>query len=562
MRIPIVNQNWWRVLAVTVALCLLGGGARGEAAMPPDGLPEVATDTEKTLYREGMKHLRTEGYREAARHFEKLAKEARNPAVKTVAHLALAAACLEDGRLKEAEKAFEELPSPDEVTPSLRLRIAHLNGCLQWRNGNREQALAIWSQPLDGVQKVPHDGLPLLERLVDGCRQIGRQEQTYRWQRKLVPLLRQTAPETVAHLLEDTLRFPIRIQPDLDALQALYLELRGFDRVPIEKMPPNPLESRPFWTRVRRLIRQFDDFAETRQADRREYFRYWANAMNGRFTDWDDYQVDRADFRLMHDQDREKWRRRLDEQFKRGESTPDRIIQWVRLYKEDPEHLEAFCAEIAVAELPPAEALRVVKTLFEYKAAHGVARRFLERMDLDRLDEGSKLELARFLWHRAPDLGRTVCGAIEDRNAADLELLRFFHWRHNSEEGIPVAERLVDARHAVEDVQWMQAELLEWAKRHEEAAGAFQSVQRQPAGIMRAAECLAAAGRPARAIEHLETAAQHYPDQAQQLLLKAARLAKTDENKEQHRELLRQVVETAPDSTEADEARKLLAELD
>jgi tetratricopeptide (TPR) repeat protein len=108
----------------------------------------------------------------------------------------------------------------------------------------------------------------------------------------------------------------------------------------------------------------------------------------------------------------------------------------------------------------------------------------------------------------------------------------------------------------------MLAELLEWAKRYEEAAAMFLRTDSRPNAVLRAAVCQVGAEQMEQAVRLLEGHARNDPQHAVAYLTKAAAIAKNTAQDEKHREILRRIVEVAPNSEEATEARRSLAEQD
>lgn len=543
------------------------GNVAGRPPLPAE-LPEERAAECGKLYSDGLRNLEAGSFRAAVRDFEEVARLAETPSTKYLGKLAAGVALLEEERFKEAAKVARTVRDDEGVPEGLRIDAALLLGAVHWEEEEQDKALATWVEAANSVDdEQPAKVLPLLQRIIDAHRRRGEADLAHQWRVRKVQLERRANPNAAAQTMERLLRYAVRIDPSLQRCEELYTTLRGFGVEPLETVPEEPAQTRDFWTRMRRLIRRFDDFGAEQPVGaaaphRKHYFATWAEAMEGRFPEWDDFQIDRADFLYAVEQDREKWFERLNRQFRTGAPTVERIVHWIRLYKDAPERLEAFCAQLDIDGRPVEDTVRIVQALFEYKPAHGVARRVFARLDLDRVNETSKLELARFLWHRAPDMGRRVCEAMENRRQARMELLRFFHWRRNSEEGIPVANKLLEDEYEVDKVRWMLAELLEWAKRYEEAAAMFLRTDNRPNAVLRAAGCQVGAEQQEQAVRLLEGHARNDPQHAVAYLAKAADIAKNTDQKEKHREILKKIVDVAPNSKEATEARQSLAEQD
>lgn len=315
--------------------------------------------------------------------------------------------------------------------------------------------------------------------------------------------------------LDTRLRQWIRITPELSRVVTMYTKFRGFEQQPLPNLSEKPTDSREFWQRLRPLVRRFDDFGEKETDERRVYYRYWASVMEDRFPKWDGYQLDLAEFRLNANGDREAWFEAVQKQFARAPAKLERIIRWIRLYRDETERLDAFCTSLDVAALPPVAQSRLLQVLLERKDTQSTGRKLFARMDVAALPEDVKVELLRFLWHRAPDLGRTLCETFQDRSRGDLERLRYFHWRRNVEEGLPLANDMLEREAYPEEVAWKRAELLLWNEQYAEAAAAFEAMTRQPAGALKAAEAWEKAGDDDKRETILKRILKRYPESAE-----------------------------------------------
>lgn len=550
------------VAAVGVPLSLMLGPRAADSAWA--AVRSTDPDrSESAALREASTRFAAGDYRGARKAYRRWIAEFPESEAVPVARFRQARCAQLQGDHAAAQRLFAELAKrPGGDRPELRAAALLYGGECLAAVGRQAEGLAMWRRCLEDLQLAQTRAAgQVLRELAAYEEGRGRSAAALEYWWRFAVDQAEAFPGDAKMFREKTIQYLVAIEPDEQRLRRFWAEIDTEGTAPVEDHAAALDADRGYWESVVRAIRRFcnaDTMAEKRRID---CLAYWVEAMGDRFPDWDDFRIERACLELAVDHDTEKWARALAAQYQRnsGEGPPDlkRLGKWLRLFSRHPASLAEFCATIEFGAISAAGTRQLVRVFFDDVQYPEMARAAFARLDLTAMTDADREDLARYLWHRAPDLAETVCGSFDDADRGRLEHLRYLHWRRDTDSALPICRALREAGVFPDVVPWMEAELLHWGGRHVEAAALFRACSRQPEGLLRSGRCWEAAGDMPQAATVLRDVARNYPEHAPEALLRLGRVAPAaDERRNALTELVRQF----PTAQEAETARGMLAE--
>jgi len=255
--------------------------------------------------------------------------------------------------------------------------------------------------------------------------------------------------------------------------------------------------------------------------------------MRGRFPQWDDYQIDVANFTLANDGDVAKWVRTLDQQFRRHQRPGDydRVLRWMRLFRDHKARWMEYYKLLDFSKMSNRQIRDLMSFLYDDVHDEAMARNAFEKLRLDEMSD------------------------------AQAELLRFYHWARDTKDGVAVADELAKVPRFAREAHFKKGQLLAWAKRYREAIAAFQRADNPPDNLWAIADCYARMGRLAEAVRQLREVEAFFKDHAPEAALRIARLYKSAGKDKLYVAALRAVMKKYPKSRQSSEAHQHLERL-
>ena len=479
---------------------------------------------------------------------------------------------LRTGRSQHLDnKRFEAIRTYREVLDffpnAVRYAAAALfhTGEAHWENGDEEKALRAWITLADDEEYREQDvGAEAMNRLGD---QFVRQE---RWDRAVeyywdvAVNFRDRNRQAVRHAMDRVIRHYIRNNPNEERLRTFYQEVRGFDWRRSRDIPEDLEEDRTYWGQVSREVdrrrRHGHDDAPSEEA----YFRYWAEQMEGRFLDWDDYQIDLAGYHLRYEDSTSNWVERLDGLFERNHQEGDnaRILRWMSLLRNHSNKVEKYYNKLDFEQMSNEEIFELMERAYSDIENNRMGSNAFGRLRLDDMDDSLRWSIIRFLRrYGEEEMVLRVVNSYDDPDRGQRDLLRYYHDMDEIEKGVEVARNLVQVPDYAEEAYRRMGEMLQLDGQYREAIAAYQMLDNAPWNMWRIAECYEALGETGQAVQTLQQVENFLEDHASEAALRIANVYRDAGEQERQVSALRGVLNRYPESRQSRRAHLDLEEL-
>jgi len=461
--------------------------------------------------------------------------------------------------LKEYQALIDYCPDQAQFAGAALFYI----GQCHWDDGNPDKALQFWAKMADHPEYSNHFlAATALNQLADGYMKMGNNEKAIQYCALSAVTFRKTNPEAARHAIyNQVVPYYIRTNPNEAKLREFYLKVQTFERDPQKLEPDTNVDAR-YWQRVREYIEKHGLFNESQVELKRKYFAYWAQQMQGRFADGDDYQIDAANYQLIADGDMPKFIARLDEQFTKfqKEGDYDRINKWIKAYSRQKTKALEYYQKLDFAKMSNPQIRVLMAILFDDVKDPVLAKSVFGQLRLAKLADNEKVEVARYLWHRDETLVQRLCQEIP-APLGQMELLRYYHWKRDHEKGLPLCDTLAGVPEFAKEALWDRAEMLHQSNQFEKAIGAYRESDNPPEGQFRIAECLQRLGKIQPAVTQLQEIQNFFKDQAPEAALRTAWVYRDVGDKAKFESSLRAVLKKYPKSGQSSAAHQELEKL-
>lgn len=436
-------------------------------------------------------------------------------------------------------------------------------GLCHWENGDEEDAVKVWARMAGDAAYSKHPlAASALTHLAEHIAKDGQTERAAALWRQIAVNFRTQNPPAANNAIQQVIAFYIRTQPDEAKLRAFYREVAGFGERP-ERLEADLDNSRRYWGHVLQAVRLHGRFDNPQAALRDRYYQTWAAALDGRFADWDHYQIELANFKLVVERDPAQWIARLDAQFERGQKPGDyaRIVRWIALFAQHKAKVMDYYAKLAFEKMANADIRELMRILYERVNDAKLARNLVGKLRLGEMPDAEKSDLARYLAARDPDLVRDICMSFDDKELGQMELLRFYHGRKDAALGIPVADQLLRSARFAKDALWLKAQLLHATRQFPQAIAVYQQCDNPPDNLWAIADCYAKQDQLERAVAQLREIEAFFKPHAPEAALRIANLYREAGKAPQHIAALRMVLKKYPESAQSSTAHHELERL-
>jgi len=508
-----------------------------------------------------------EKFKEAAAEYDAFIAEF--PQSKAVAY-----ALVRKGRsLQQLNKRFEAMREYQEVVDYFPNETAYAGPALyfigqcHWQNGDEDKAVKTWLKLAEDKDYAKH---PLagsaLNQLAGYLDERDRHDEAVKYYRQVAVEFRKVNDGAARHAMGRVIYYYIRLSPNEERLRAFYRDVKGFDRNP-EKIPDDLEQNWDYWNGLRWRVkhRDYNRFHDAQKQQRQNYYSYWANALSGRFEKSDDYQIDLAWIKLQADEDREKWKQSLHTQFERNDTADfDRVIRWIRLFEGFADAQQKYYEKIDFARMSEAQLIALVEALYETTDNADRSALALRKVPWEKIEDREKASLAYFLWKRDADQVEYICSRFKDQMYGKHELLKFYAHRDDVEKGLPLADEVAKSASRANDALRIKAELLETARRWDEAIAVWRQVDDAPHTSFRIAKCQERQGQwkqAAATLKQIEAFFKNQKDYAPRAAYEVAKIYERAGEKKLRIAALRAVVQQYGKTSQGSRAHQELESL-
>ncbi|MCZ7646475.1 MAG: tetratricopeptide repeat protein [Planctomycetota bacterium] len=551
-----------------LALAAWSGGhharvcAGEEVTFPDEAYKKLETFEEHSL-RKADKFFEAKNYKQGAAAFEAFITEFANSKAVPYA-LVQKGRCLElDNKRNAALKTYTEILDYFPNDGRYAAAALYFSGLCHWENGDREKAMTFWARMAQDENFSRHFlAAGALNRLADhylSKDDAPRAAQTYR---QVAVNFRKSNERQAKEALDKAVELYVR-KPDEEALRALYVEAQGFGARPA-KVESDAAQDRSYWDQLRAAIRRHGAF-EAAQAELHDrYYRYWAGAFEGKFPNWDEFQIDRIDFAREHDRDTAKWIERLDAQFKSdAQDDGARIVKWIALFIGQDAKVEEYYQKLDFAKLKNESIFELMRAFFDAKGQEARGRNVFEKLRLEELGDDYKTNpLSAYLWSKKQDdLMERLCATFRNRPKGQARLLEYYYHQRNAQKGVKLADELAPEAEYAGFALFRKGELLRFAGKHAEAIAAYRQSDSPPQSLFHIAECLVAQKQVPQAVAQLREVENFFKDHASEALWRIAHVYKDAGEQKPYVASLRELMNKYPKSGQSAYAHDLLEKM-
>ncbi len=547
-------------------LCLMmafgAGAVIAEVQMPAEEYRRLDTFEAHTLSR-ADESFNNRNYRRAAVEYDSFLLEF--PRSRAVPYALLRKArCLHlDNQRFEAMREYRELLDyfPNETqyaAPAL-----YYIGLAHWQNRDEQEAMTAWARMAEDPEYRKHTlAADAINRLAAYFRGRDQLERAVNYYRQVAVDFRRSNRRAARNAIGEVIPFYIRHRMSEPDLRKFYQEAQGFDRNP-QSIPDELDNDRRYWNHVRQNVERNGRFTDVQRQQSDRYYRYWAEQLEGRFEDNDDYQLQLANFHRNYERDTARWIERLDKQFERGfkEGDFNRIIRWIRLFAGNRGKVDQYYNKIDFTKMNNSQIRSLMETFYGSIGDARVARNIFNHLRIRDMTDDEKESLVQYMAGRDESVVEPLCRSFEDEDRGKMVLLNFYSGKRDVDNALPLADELSNSERFAEAAIWIKATLLQGVRRFDEAIMAFRQSNRAPDNFWQIASCYASMGQIDRALQQYREIESFFENQAPEARLRAARLFRDAGQRDRYVAELRSVLARYPDSRQSSTAHLELERL-
>ena len=182
------------------------------------------------------------------------------------------------------------------------------------------------------------------------------------------------------------------------------------------------------------------------------------------------------------------------------------------------------------------------------------------------MNDQSKQSLARRLWGPVRDgfyiqVLKNLTDGFSDPDFGRMELLQYYYWAHDLNEGIPLAEKQTSSPKFASESAFILGDMLFWKKQYSQAITRYQQANNPPASVFRIADCYVKMDKLGSAIASLTEIENFFPKDAPRAALAKANLYRDAGQADKRVAALRAVLKKYPKSAESSVAHQELEQL-
>lgn len=561
------RQGLRRWLIALVAACLLMPVFGQEVNLADDDKKKMDPFEEHSLGK-ADKAFNEKQYRAAAAEYDSFLLEFPQSRVRAYALFRKARSIDLDN------KRFDAISKYKEVLDYFPNAISYAGGALYYigqsymDTGDPENALKAWTEMVQDKDYRTHFlAAAALNKLAENAWKEKNFEKALGFYEQVVTDFRTSNPTAAQQAMAKVIEYRMKTSPDEPRLRTFYIKALGFDAKP-QKIDGDPAGTPAYWSVIRSQVKQFGaQFDDTQASARRQFYRYWADALENKFPDNDDFQIDYIDFRYAHENNLEKRAQRLDAQFAKYQKPDDtaRIIKWLNLYMGNKAKINEYYAKLDLSKLGQSGTEQLVFALLSQKE-YAMALNAFDKLSFKDLTDAAREAFARRLWEYT-NAGfsitalERVAGSFTDKEYGTMVLLRYYYWTGNTAAGLPLAETLKVSPKFSAEALTIMGDLYFGSRQYEKAIPCYQQANNPPTTLFKTAECYSQMGKVESAVSTLHEVENFFVKDAPHAAMTIASLYQKAGLKDKYVAALRALIKKYPGSTESSAAHLALESL-
>lgn len=565
-RVPL--KRLWPV-ALLAAFFVAAAGPAQDVDLAPDDQKQTDPFEAHSLAK-ADKSFREKQYRAAAAEYDSFILEFPQSRVLSYALFRKARAIDLDNKRFEAIGKYKEVLDYFPNAVAYAAPALYFMGLCYAQTGDPENAVKSWTELVqDPDYRRNFLAAAALNMLAENYLKQKDPETAMLCYEQVVTDFRAANPDAAANAMWRVIEYRMKTKPNEPQLRAFYTRVQGFDRE-AQKLDGEPGASPLYWNFVRANVRRYGPSFDAPQAEERnKFYKYWADAMEGKFIAMDDFQIDLADFRFAYENDPEKRAKRLDAHFVKYQKPEDydRVIRWLTLYPGNKAKLNEYYGKLDLSRLKPASMEKLVFALLEQKE-NDMARNAFDKLSFTGMDDGGRAGFLARMWGNE----RTRAGfavlplerlleSFADKENGAMIMLRYYFLLGDAKRGMPLAEKLVSSPRFATDALFIQGEFLFTAREFEKAIPKFQQANNPATNMFRIAECFVRLGKVDNAVVTLTEVENFFQKDAPRAALTIANYYRDAGLSDKRVAALRAVMKKYPGSPESSAAHQDLEKL-
>ncbi len=548
-------------------MCLLVAKAQREISLAKSDLNEM-DPFEKHSLEKADNSFGKKLYRQAASEYDSFLLEFPKSRVIPYVLFRKARSIDLDNKRFEAIKRYREVIDyyPDAVNyaaPSL-----YYMGLCYYDTGDINNAIKTWQKLIQDAEYRKHPiGVYALNQLAAFYFKQGDTAKAVSCYEQVVTDFRTSDWAAVEKAIYAVARELVMNKPNAKRFAEFYEKAQGFEQKP-EPIKGSAYEDRKYWNWVIYFVKQFgSQFPSEKKEERKVFYSYWAKAMEDKFKTSDDFQIEAITFQYLADNDLKGKLNRLDELFKRGEQSDDRIIRWIGLFEGDKKKVDEYYAKINLQNLDMEKKQKLLFALLGQKH-YQLAQNFFDKIALEKMGDSGRAKLMQTLYPYVRDgfyeeALMKVAASFTDKNEGKMALLVFYYdWTRNSAKGIPLAEELLKNEKYAARAGTMLGNFYAWNREYQKAIDAYNLANNPPETLFLIASCYINLNKLDKAISTLREVENFFPDSAPRAALQQAVYYKNAGLQKEALAAYRKVLKKYPKSTESSAAHLELEKLE
>lgn len=515
------------------------------------------------------KSFQEKQYRTAAAEYDSFILEF--PQSRCLAYILLrtARATHLDTKRYEAIKKYRQVLDYYPDASSYAAAALYYIGACYSENGDPENAVKAWTQMVQDKRYNQHFlAAPALNALAENHLKLGNDDKAMQFYEQVVTDFRVANPAAANAAMAKVIEFHMKTKPNEPALAQFYIKAKGFSAQPAKEMPENASLDKTYWSFVRGQAKAFgNQFTVAQATPKIKFFRYWTGVMEGKFADWDDFQIDLSIMKNAFENDADKHARRLDAQFEKYQKPDDfdRIIKWMGLYTGSKDKILQYYNKLDMNKLSSPAKIQLLMTLLA-GAQFDMAANLLDKLNYSEMNDSAKAQL----FNQIRDYSRQGLPASElvklserfaDPDAGRMVLLRFYHYYSKSTEGIPIAEKMEAVPAYANEASEICGDMLFRTGQYEKAILRFQAANRPPATIYKISDCYVKMKNIPSAVASLKEIEGFFVKDASQAAYKISQIYRGVGDKDKYVAALLHVMKKHPGSRESSSSHEELEAL-
>lgn len=477
-------------------------------------------------------------------------------------------ALLRKGRSMQLDnKRFEAIKIYNEILDYFPNAITYAGAALyyigecHWQNSDTKEAMKAWAEMAKDSDYSKHPlAAGAINQLADNLVRQEKWPEAAPYYLQVAVDFRRANPDAARAAITKVTQYYVRERPDAAGLRAAYDKTETFEWGPQAGSDVN------FWSRTIESIDRLGVFNEADRSNRDRYYQYWAQAMEGKFPEWDDYQAAVARFRLAVDGDEAKWMARLDKQFSQYQKDGDyaRVVRWIGYYASRKPKLEEYYAKLSFEKMTGDQIVALIGVLYNQCPAtsYPLARNAIEKLKPGAVSDDTRENIVRgWMWGRDEDGLRLTALGMKDADRGKMLLLRYYRDARLGDKGLALVDDVARVAAYAKEALMAKGLFLQWKNKWAEAIAAYRLSDSPPDSSFRIAECLMADGKRDQAIATLREIENFFKDSAPVAALRIAYAYRDTGESKTYIAALRAVLKKYPGSAQSNTAHLELEQL-